>query len=91
MLDPLKMLKSDLRILHDKEDEYLNFRISAAKKEIEREGIKLDLDEVDHVLIVSDYAAWLYRKRSQEIAFPQNLRTRMNKLLISQKAGKKNG
>ena len=88
MLKAIEILKSDLRILHDKSDEYLQNRIDAAKIEIEREGIKIDESKIDHVLVIVDYAAWLYRKRTQNIDFPRHLRYRLNNILISQKAGK---
>lgn len=85
MIDAIKLLKSDLGILHNKLDDYLIPRINSAKEEIEKEGIKIDMNNISHVLIVVDYAAWLYRKRTQDIAFPKHLRYRMNNLLFSQK------
>lgn len=90
MINAIKILENDLRILNiDKETEaYLQKRIDAAKKDIELEGIKLDMDNIEHVLIVVDYAAWLYKKRNQDIGFPRHLRYRMNNILFSQK-GKK--
>lgn len=88
MIDALELLKFDLHILHNQSDEYLRTRIDAAKKEIVREGIELNMEKEDHVLIIVDYAAWLYRKRTQDITFPRHLRYRMNNILISQKAGK---
>lgn len=88
MIDALKILKNDLGRLDNKQDEYLSNRLNSAKKEIEREGIKIDMDEIEHVLILVDYTAWLYRKRTQDIPFPRHLRYRMNNLLFSQKAGK---
>lgn len=87
MIDVLKLVKFDLNRCDDKLDEYLTNRINAAKKEIEREGIKLNLEDEDHALVVADYASWLYRKRAQDIAFPRSLRYRLNNILISQKAG----
>lgn len=90
MINAIKILENDLRILNiDKETEaYLQNRIDAAKKDIELEGIKLDMDNIEHVLIVVDYAAWFYKKRNQNIGFPRHLRYRMNNILFSQK-GKK--
>lgn len=90
MIDAVKILKNDLRKINlDKEtSSYLEHRINAAKKDIEREGIKIDMNNIDHVLIVVDYAAWLYKKRDQNIGFPRHLRFRMNNLLYSQKGGK---
>lgn len=90
MIDAVKILKNDLRMINiDSETQtYLENRINAAKKDIEIEGIKLDMNNIDHVLIVVDYAAWLYKKRNQDIGFPRHLRYRMNNVLFSQK-GKK--
>lgn len=90
MINAVKILENDLRILNiDKETEaYLQNRIDAAKEEIELEGIKLDMDNIKHVLVVVDYAAWLYKKRNQDVGFPRHLRYRMNNILFSQK-GKK--
>ncbi len=88
MIDALKILKADLGILHDKLDQdKLIPRINSAKADIEREGIKINMEDISHVVIVTDYAAWLYRKRTQDVPFPRNLRFRMNNLLYSQKGG----
>lgn len=84
----LKILKADLGILHDKLDQdELIPRIESAIEDIEREGIKIDMEKISHVVIVVDYAAWLYRKRTQNVPFPHSLRFRMNNLLYSQKGG----
>lgn len=88
MKDALKLLKADLGILHNKLDQdVLEPRIKSAKEEIEREGIKIDMNNISHVIVVTDYAAWLYRKRTQDVPFPRSLRFRMNNLLFSQKGG----
>lgn len=88
MVDALKLLKADLGILHDKLDQdVLIPRIKSAKEDIEREGIKIDMENMSHVVIVTDYASWLYRKRTQDVPFPRSLRFRMNNLLYSQKGG----
>lgn len=60
--------------------------IASAKEQITREGIKLDLSEVDDCLTVSMYAAYLYRRRAvADNGMPRMLRYRLNNRLFAEK------
>lgn len=67
----LTMLKASLEIITDYMDaddvasknQELTTYIYAAIADIEREGVKLDLDAYDDQLLVTMYATWLYDKR----------------------------
>ena len=78
MEQALKLLKIDLGISHDKRDEYFIALLSAVEKELCRQNIVLDLSAVDDLLLLTDYAAWQYRKRQDDQVLPNNLRLRIN-------------
>lgn len=97
--EKLAVLKMDLQLLTNTQDDYLTFLLSAAEASIQREGIVPE-DTADYNAVQTEYAAWLYRKRAAgtagaggfapdggETAMPRFLRRQMNNILISQKAG----
>lgn len=83
--DILKMLKVDLEISATSRDELLRNMIDLAVAAISREGIKLN-NSVDDGMLVEAYAAFLYRKRKEEVvAMPRSLRYLLNNRLLSEK------
>lgn len=97
--EKLTILKSDLQLLTNTQDEYLAFLLSAAGAAMTREGIADD-GSVDYNACQISYAAYLFRKRAAntagaggfspdggETAMPRFLRYQLNNLLLSQKAG----
>lgn len=67
---------------------YLRSLIDVATKEIERKGITLDYNDVEHQVLISRYAAYLYRKRivtGEDSKMPRSLQLSINELLFSQK------
>ena len=81
----LHMLKYDLQMRTEANDEYLNQLIEYSKKAIEREGITLSND-LECSMIIVQYAAYLFRKRaSNDSQMPRFLRYSLNNLLLSQK------
>lgn len=99
--EKLKMLKMNLQLLTNTQDEYLTFLMTAAGAAMKREGIKLD-DTADCNACQIDYAAYLFRKRAGstqsstmgtgfapsggETAMPRFLRYQLNNILLAQKA-----
>lgn len=82
----LSMLKQDLKIMSNKIDPFLDRLMSAAEEYIEAEGIRLGDTPGDRELVVM-YAAYLYRKRSEEAAvMPRMLRWALNNRLFWQKS-----
>lgn len=83
----LTILKTDLQIAADQYDKYLKSLIQLAKKAITKEGITIQDDEEDGML-VEMYAAYLYRKRKENVAgMPRMLRYMLNNRLLSEKMG----
>lgn len=91
MHEVLKLLKLDLGISHDKRDAYLEPLLYAAKAELVRKRIVLDLQQADDVMLLSDYAAWLYRKRQEDVPLPNNLKWRLMNRKVQVRAGDING
>ena len=91
--EQLDILKMDLQLMTDIQDEYLRKLLELSEGEIRREGIKLD-DSVESGMVQVHYAAWLFRKRAanvNETGMPRVLRYELNKRLMSQvMGGKKN-
>lgn len=88
--DVLSILKVDLQVSSPALDTYLKSLIAAAKGFIATEGIHLQANEADGML-VEMYAAYLYRRRREENAqMPRMLRWALNNRLFSEK-GAANG
>lgn len=83
----LKLLKIDLGITHDKRDSYFLALLSAAKAELEKKGFLIDMSQVDDQILLSDYAAWVYRKRQENIPLSKNLQYRIRTRMIQARAG----
>ena len=88
-VDKLIVLKKDLQMLTNSNDDYLKLLLKTAKELITREGIKEE-KTLEYEMIQIHYAAYLFRKRGgSETSMPRFLRWEMNNLLFHQK-GKKN-
>ena len=82
----LQVLKLDLQMKTNANDEYLEFLLDGAVAAIEREGIVLNDDSIECDMAVIHYAAYLFRKRAgTDTAMPRFLRYELNNLLFSQK------
>lgn len=84
----LTLLKFDLGILHDLRDAYFIRLLDAAKDEIERRGIVLDLKAADDQMLLSDYAAWVYRKRQEDVPLANNIQHRLRNRIIKERVAK---
>ncbi len=83
----LELLKLDLGISTDKRDKYFNAVLEAAVLELKRKGISLDLTNADDQMLLSDYAAWQYRKRQENIPMSENLKWRLMNRKMRMRAG----
>lgn len=87
----LAILKKDLQMLTNANDDYLIQLLNLAKAGIKREGIVLMENDTESDMAVVLYAAYLFRKRaSSETSMPRYLRYILNNMLLSQKAGVNN-
>ncbi len=79
MNEVLKLLRLDLGIKSNARDDYFRKLLEACKNELKsQKGIKLDLELSDDMILLSDFAAWRYRKRETGEPLPENLRYRIN-------------
>lgn len=69
----LALLKLDLGITSDAKDDYFLALIDSAVSEISARGVKLDFAATEDLLLISDYAAWAYRKRTSDTAMSKSL------------------
>lgn len=81
----LKLLKTDLMIQSERLDDYLKVLVQTAKELISREGIDLQ-ESYEDSLLVEMYAAYLYRKRKEDVAMPRMLRFALNNRLLGESA-----
>ena len=85
-VEKLVVLKNDLQLKTDANDNFLLFLIKSSKELIEQEGIKLNESDVNCDLVQVHYAAYLFRRRGgTETSMPRFLRYELNNLLFSQK------
>lgn len=82
----LNGLKIDLGIINSTVyDSRLSNLLEAAKKEIEREGAVLDLENVDDQNLIIDYARYMWLSRREPQDFPRSLRWRINNRVFGKK------
>lgn len=83
--DILTILKTDLEISGTSRDTMLENIIDAATAAIKREGITLG-ETTDDGMLIECYAAFLYRKRREDVvSMPRSLRYMLNNRLFSEK------
>lgn len=83
----LEILKKDLQMLTNSNDDYLKILLKQAKAQVKREGIDLNVG-IEGDMVTIQYAAYLFRKRaSGDTAMPRFLRLQLNNMKVS-KAGR---
>ncbi len=85
----LTILKKDLQIMTNVNDDYLKTLLDLSRAAIIREGIVIpEKDEgIEIGMAAVHYAAFLYRKRAgTDTLMPRYLRYELNNILFSQKA-----
>lgn len=82
----LGLFKQDMGIRGNAKDAYFKTLIESSKRELERKGIKLDATSVDDAMLVSDFAAWNYRKRQENVPLPANLQDRIRNRIIRRRS-----
>lgn len=86
MSELLSMLKIDLGITTEAYDERLGQYLTAAKKQIEREGVTaLDLSSAEDQQLLVMYAAWMWRRRDSMEGMPRMIRYALNNRVFSAK------
>ena len=80
----LTAVKIDLGITTDAYDDRLSTYLEFASKAIETEGITV-ADNIEDGNLVVMYAAWLWRKRADNVPMPRMLRWQLNNRLFSEK------
>lgn len=85
----LQLFKIDLSINHDMRDELFRSLLISCQKELETKGIEIDLSKVEDQMLLSDYAAWIYRKRNEDVGLSKNLDWRIKNRIIKGRANVK--
>lgn len=83
----LQLLKLDLGISHSARDTLLKAEIQKTKAEIEKKGIKLNLEEIEDVMLLTDYTAWVYKKRNEDVPLSKNIAQRLRDRIVQKRAG----
>lgn len=73
----LKIFKMDLGITSTARDDYFGNLINSCIKELEAKGIPSNENDAEYMMLVSDYAAWRYRKREENTGLPANIKMRI--------------
>lgn len=84
----LYLLKTDLGITHTLRDAFFINLINGSIKEIERRGITLNQKSADDQMLIVDYAAWVYRKRQEDIPLAANIQHRLRNRIIKERIDK---
>ena len=92
----MQMLKNNLELItdymdaeaRDQKESELSTYINASISFIEREGIKLNYEDIGDETLVVMYASWLYDKRKDGVSvMPRMLRYNLNNRVFSEKVG----
>ncbi|HSW76108.1 MAG TPA: hypothetical protein VLG50_03645 [Candidatus Saccharimonadales bacterium] len=86
----LNLLKIDLGISHNLRDAFFIQLLKGSVLEIELKGITLDLNQADDQMLLSDYAAWCYRKRQEDVPLANNIQARIRNRIIKERIAKQN-
>jgi len=82
----LQMFKIDLGISHNVRDAYFNNFLLACQKELEEKKIILDLTLIEDIMLLSDYASWNYRNRTENVELAKNLQLRIRNRIMRERA-----
>ena len=77
----VSLFKTDIGIKSDSRDSYYTSVVQASMDELESKGIQLE-DTVADMMLVSDYAAYCYRHRAENVAMSKNLTLRIRNRII---------
>lgn len=81
----LNLFKLDIGITHNLRDAYFISLLKGCLQEIARRGITLDLNSADDQILLSDYAAWSYRKRQEDTPLANNIQHRLRNRIIKER------
>lgn len=73
----LTLVKQDLLITSNIRDEYIISIINSCKAEFSNRGIKLNENNIDDTLLLTDYVSWRYRHRESKLDMPEHLKLRI--------------
>lgn len=82
----LELLKLDLGITSTVKDTYFNSLLLSVQSELNAKGLTLILSNNDDMMLLSDYAAWKYRKRSEDVEIPKNIKSRIRDRIIKKRS-----
>ena len=82
----LELLKFDLGITHNKRDAYFVKLIESVIEELRNKGININIASIEDQMLVSDYCAWVYRKRQEDIPLSMNLTQRLRNRIVKGRA-----
>ena len=71
-------------------DPYFVKLLEGTVKELQRRGIRPDLNNADDQMLIADYAAWVYRKRSEDAPLANNIMIRIRNRIIQERIKKQN-
>ena len=66
----LELVKARLGISTNVRDAYLISIIESVIKELERKGITLEIDNMNHTMFIVDYSVWRYKVEIVLVIFP---------------------
>lgn len=82
----LALFKLDLGITHSLRDELFTALLASAQSDLTRRGVMLDLAAVEDQMLLSDYAAWRYRSRTEDVPLTKSLAYRIRARIVEGRA-----
>lgn len=78
----LLLFKTDLGLMSSTRDDYFNKKIISSQKELESKGIIFDMENIEDIMLISDYATWQYRNRNENVELPKHLLFRIRNRIV---------
>lgn len=82
----IALFKADIGVSHVLRDSYYTNMIEASIKELEAKGVILD-DTIEDQMLVSDYTAWQYRHRAENVELARNIQLRIRNRIVKKRSG----
>lgn len=81
----LPLFKMDLGITSTVKDDYFVKLIESAVSELDKK-FSVDIGSIEDIMLISDYAAWRYRKRQSDEPISKNLNMRIRNRIARRRA-----
>lgn len=82
----LSLFKLDLGVTSTSRDPLYLKKIEASDKELKSKGISTLEEDAEDMILLLDYALWMYQKKGENVGLPANLQTRIRDRIVKNRS-----